>query len=201
MLAHNPLSSLAYPMITHIPLVAGNFPIKTLVARQWPTNHYTCMRSVLGARNRPMILNDENIRHDSIKTWLHDVQSNFEYVWPFWKHQDTLPLHLKKLLWALSSSQNASNFVEPGFLLTSSKWLGSSASSKQLVKYLFYECTSSGDHETAVMITWCLGILFQCCWYFKSHFINSSTLVRISLCLLQFIYMFQVSICDSSIST
>ena len=33
------LSSLAYPMITHTPLVAGNLPIKTLVARQWPTNN------------------------------------------------------------------------------------------------------------------------------------------------------------------
>jgi hypothetical protein len=28
-----PLSSLAYPMITCTPLVAGNLPIKTLVAR------------------------------------------------------------------------------------------------------------------------------------------------------------------------
>ena len=33
LLAHNPLSSLAYPMITHTPLVASNLPIKTLVAR------------------------------------------------------------------------------------------------------------------------------------------------------------------------
>ena len=40
-LAHDPLSSLACPTITHTPLVASNFPIKTLVARQWPTiNNY-----------------------------------------------------------------------------------------------------------------------------------------------------------------
>jgi hypothetical protein len=37
LLAHRPLSSLAYPMIIHTPLVAGNLPIKFLVARQWPT--------------------------------------------------------------------------------------------------------------------------------------------------------------------
>ena len=37
LLAHDPLSSLAYSMITHTPLVAGNLPIKTLVARQQPT--------------------------------------------------------------------------------------------------------------------------------------------------------------------
>ena len=29
---------LAYPMINHSPLVAGNLPIKPLVAGQWPTN-------------------------------------------------------------------------------------------------------------------------------------------------------------------
>ena len=39
LLAHDPLSSLAYPMITHTPLVAGNFLIKTSVARQRPTNN------------------------------------------------------------------------------------------------------------------------------------------------------------------
>ena len=33
LLAHDSLSSLAYPMITHTSLVAGNLPIKTLVAR------------------------------------------------------------------------------------------------------------------------------------------------------------------------
>ena len=33
LLAHDPLSSLAYPMITHNPVVASNLPIKTLVAR------------------------------------------------------------------------------------------------------------------------------------------------------------------------
>ena len=38
MLAHDPLSSLAYPMIMHTPLVASNLPIKTLVAKQQPTN-------------------------------------------------------------------------------------------------------------------------------------------------------------------
>ena len=38
LLAHNPISSLAYPMITHTPPVAGSSPIKTLVARQQPKN-------------------------------------------------------------------------------------------------------------------------------------------------------------------
>ena len=42
MLAHDPLSSLAYPMITHTPLAAGNLPIKTLVVRQQPTSTCTC---------------------------------------------------------------------------------------------------------------------------------------------------------------
>ena len=47
------LSSLAYAMITQTPLVACNFPIKTLVARQRPTrahiahsltnNYYVCV--------------------------------------------------------------------------------------------------------------------------------------------------------------
>ena len=32
LLAHDPLSSLAYPMISHTPLVASNLSIKTLVA-------------------------------------------------------------------------------------------------------------------------------------------------------------------------
>ena len=40
LLAHDPLSLLAYSMITHTPPVAGNLPIKTLVARQWPTSMY-----------------------------------------------------------------------------------------------------------------------------------------------------------------
>ena len=37
LLAHDPLSSLAYPVITYTPLAVGNLPIKTMVARQWPT--------------------------------------------------------------------------------------------------------------------------------------------------------------------
>ena len=41
LLAHDPLSSLAYSMITHTPPVAGNLSIKTLVARQRPTNTFT----------------------------------------------------------------------------------------------------------------------------------------------------------------
>ena len=41
MLAHDLLSSLAYSMITHIPLVASNLPTNTLVARQQPTHTYT----------------------------------------------------------------------------------------------------------------------------------------------------------------
>ena len=40
LLAHNPLSSLACPMITHTPPVASNLRIKTLVTRQWPTSIY-----------------------------------------------------------------------------------------------------------------------------------------------------------------
>ena len=32
LLVHDPFSSLAYPMITHTPPVAGNLPIKALVA-------------------------------------------------------------------------------------------------------------------------------------------------------------------------
>ena len=37
MLAHDPLSPLAYPMITYTHPAAGNLPIKTLVAKQQPT--------------------------------------------------------------------------------------------------------------------------------------------------------------------
>ena len=39
MLAHDPLSSSTYPMITHTHPVAGNFPIKTLDAGQLPANN------------------------------------------------------------------------------------------------------------------------------------------------------------------
>ena len=39
-LVHDPLSSLTYPRIPHTPHVASNLPIKTLVARQRPTNIY-----------------------------------------------------------------------------------------------------------------------------------------------------------------
>ena len=39
LLAHDPLSSLAYSMITHTPPVASKLPIKTLVARQQPTTN------------------------------------------------------------------------------------------------------------------------------------------------------------------
>ena len=43
LLAHDPLSSLAYPMITHRPPIAGNSPtcIKNFLARQQPTS--TCI--------------------------------------------------------------------------------------------------------------------------------------------------------------
>ena len=34
LLAHDPLSSLTYPMINHTPLVADNLPIKTLVVNK-----------------------------------------------------------------------------------------------------------------------------------------------------------------------
>ena len=47
---------------------------------------------------------DGNIRHHSThrpKTRLHDVRPNSDFVWPFLIHQDTLSLHLKKLLRAL----------------------------------------------------------------------------------------------------
>ena len=42
--AHDPLSSLDYPMITYTHPAASNLPIKTLVAKQWPTmyNVHTC---------------------------------------------------------------------------------------------------------------------------------------------------------------
>ena len=36
-------SSLDYTTITHTPLIAGNLPIETLVARQWPTNNKIVM--------------------------------------------------------------------------------------------------------------------------------------------------------------
>ena len=39
LLAHDPFSSVHYPTVTHAPPVAGNLPIQTLVARQWPTTH------------------------------------------------------------------------------------------------------------------------------------------------------------------
>ena len=38
MLAHDPLSSLGYPMITYTHPTASNLAAKTLVAKQWPTN-------------------------------------------------------------------------------------------------------------------------------------------------------------------
>ena len=38
-MAHDSLSSLAYPMITHGPSIASDLPIKTMVARQQPTMH------------------------------------------------------------------------------------------------------------------------------------------------------------------
>ena len=41
LLAHDPLSPLAYPMITHIPPIASNLPIKTLVARQCCMDSFT----------------------------------------------------------------------------------------------------------------------------------------------------------------
>ena len=43
LLAHDPLSSLAYPMLTHTPPLAGYLLIKTLVARQQPTNICTSL--------------------------------------------------------------------------------------------------------------------------------------------------------------
>ena len=48
LLAHNPLSSLACPMITHIPRVASNLRIKTLVARQWPTSIHAAVLQASG---------------------------------------------------------------------------------------------------------------------------------------------------------
>ena len=42
LLAHDPLSSLTYPRIPRAPHVAGNLPIETLVARQWPTIYNVC---------------------------------------------------------------------------------------------------------------------------------------------------------------
>ena len=37
LLAHDPLSSSAYPMITHTTLIASNLPVQILVVRRWPT--------------------------------------------------------------------------------------------------------------------------------------------------------------------
>ena len=42
LLAHDPISSLAYPVITHTPLVSDNLPIDTLVARWWPLKWLWC---------------------------------------------------------------------------------------------------------------------------------------------------------------
>ena len=43
LLVVDPLSSSAYPMMTHPSPVPGNLPIKTLVARQLPTSMYVCI--------------------------------------------------------------------------------------------------------------------------------------------------------------
>ena len=45
LLVVDPLSSWDYLMMTHPLHAAGNFPIKTLVARQLPTNTCTCMHT------------------------------------------------------------------------------------------------------------------------------------------------------------
>ena len=42
MLAHDPLSSSAYAMITYTHPAAGNLPIKALVAKQRQTSIYVC---------------------------------------------------------------------------------------------------------------------------------------------------------------
>ena len=43
LLAHDPLSSSAYPMITYTQPAAGNLPIQALVAKQWPTSYIKYM--------------------------------------------------------------------------------------------------------------------------------------------------------------
>ena len=40
LLVHDLLSSSAYPLITYTHPAAGNLPLKTLVAKQQPTNTY-----------------------------------------------------------------------------------------------------------------------------------------------------------------
>ena len=40
LLAHDPLSSSAYPMVAHTLSIAVNLPIKTYIARKIPTNKY-----------------------------------------------------------------------------------------------------------------------------------------------------------------
>ena len=56
LLAHDPFSSLAYPMITLRPPVASNMPTKTLVARQRPTIYYTHVLIVKTAQNYMYVL-------------------------------------------------------------------------------------------------------------------------------------------------
>ena len=46
LLAYDPLSSLTYRRIPHSSHVAGNLPIKTLVARQRPTNYYAVCKLI-----------------------------------------------------------------------------------------------------------------------------------------------------------
>ena len=45
--AHDPLSPLAYLMVTFAHFVAGNLPIKTLIARQWQTHTNTHSKCTL----------------------------------------------------------------------------------------------------------------------------------------------------------
>ena len=58
---------------------------------------------------------DGSIRHHPMhrpKTQLHDVQPNSDFVWPFSIRQDTLSLHLKRLLQTLDQCYG-SIFVHP----------------------------------------------------------------------------------------
>ena len=46
-MVHGPLSSSTYPMIIHTHHIASNLLKKTLVAKQWPTTHFTNRYNVI----------------------------------------------------------------------------------------------------------------------------------------------------------
>ena len=69
LLAHDPLSSLDYPMITHTPLVAGNLPIKTLVARRWPTKNFINLQYLKCTCNQE--INSQQLLHVPLLSYIN----------------------------------------------------------------------------------------------------------------------------------